>query len=47
MTKEVQQRWGDQYKIVTADGLDLEDCEGTRGEYKIDIILYCSFVLSF
>ena len=34
VTKEVQQRCGDQYKIVTADELDLEDCEGTRGEYK-------------
>lgn len=27
---EVQQRWGDQYVLVTIDGLELEDCEGTK-----------------
>ena len=31
VTKEVQQRWGEKYIIVTADGLQLEDCEGTQG----------------
>ena len=29
---EVQQRWGDQYVLVTIDGLELEDCEGTKGK---------------
>ena len=28
---EVQQRWGDQYVLVTIDGLELEDCERTKG----------------
>lgn len=28
VTREVQQRQGKQYRIVTADGLELEDCEG-------------------
>ena len=31
VTKEMQQRWGQEYVIVTADGLQLEDCEGTQG----------------
>ena len=31
VTKEVQQRWGQGYVIVTSDGLELEDCEGTQG----------------
>ena len=31
VTKEVQQRWGPNYVIVTSDGLQLEDCEGTQG----------------
>ena len=30
--EEVQQRWGEQYMLVTVDGLELEDCEGTRGK---------------
>ena len=29
---EVQRRWGDQYVLVTIDGLELEDCEGTKGQ---------------
>ena len=29
--REVHQRWGEEYVIVTVDGLELEDCEGTRG----------------
>ena len=31
--REVQQRWGENFVIVTADGLELEDCEGTQGWY--------------
>ena len=31
VTKEVQQRWGPNYVIITSDGLQLEDCEGTQG----------------
>ena len=31
--REVHQRWGEEYVIVTVDGLELEDCEGTRGKY--------------
>ena len=31
VTKEVQQRWGQNYVVVTGDGLQLEDCEGTQG----------------
>ena len=34
ITKEVQQGWGERYMIVTSDGLELEDCEGTQGEQK-------------
>ena len=44
VTKEVQQRWGNQYRIVTADGLELEDCEGTQGKYKsalLDFVIPC------
>lgn len=29
---EVQQRWGEEYMLVTLDGLELEDCEGTQGK---------------
>lgn len=28
---EVQQQWGEDYTLVTIDGLELEDCEGTQG----------------
>ncbi len=28
---EIHQRWGEDYSIVTVDGLVLEDCEGNRG----------------
>ena len=31
VTKEVKQRWCEQYIVVTAAGLELEDCEGTQG----------------
>ena len=31
ITREAQQRWGEQYVLVTADGLELENCEGTKG----------------
>ena len=30
--EEVQQRWGEEYMLVTLDGLELEDCEGTQGK---------------
>ena len=30
--EEVQQRWGEDYMLVTVDGLELEDCEGTQGK---------------
>lgn len=29
VTREMQERWGKTYVVVTADGLELEDCEGT------------------
>ena len=29
--KEIKSKWGDDYVIVTIDGLQLEDSEGTRG----------------
>ncbi len=31
--EEVQQRWGEDYMLVTLDGLELEDCEGTQGKH--------------
>ena len=31
ITREVQQQWGEQYVLVTADGFELENCEGTQG----------------
>lgn len=37
---EVHQRWGDDYSIVTIDGLVLEDCEGNRGMSIIIIIVF-------
>ncbi len=33
--REVHQRWGEEYVIVTVDGLELEDCEGTKGKHVI------------
>ena len=53
VTMEVKQRWGEQYIVVTADGLELEDCEGTQGmlcicmrllKKKALYMLLCSFV---
>ena len=35
IVKEVQQRWGEEYVIVTLDGLELENCEGTQGENTV------------
>ena len=32
VTREVQQRWGEQYRVVTTEGLELEDCEATQGK---------------
>lgn len=29
--REVHHRWGEEYVLVTVDGLELEDCEGTQG----------------
>ena len=31
----VQKKWGRDYNIVTADGLQLDDCSGTQGSYII------------
>ena len=31
VVKEIKRRWGEEYVIVTVDGLELEDCEGTQG----------------
>ena len=28
---EVRKQWGEEYRLVTFDGLELEDCEGNRG----------------
>ena len=28
----IQQKWGHDYTLVTADGLELEDCAGTQGQ---------------
>ena len=28
----IQQKWGHNYTLVTADGLELEDCSGTQGQ---------------
>ena len=51
VTKEVQQRWGNQYRIVTADGLELEDCECTQGKSKSALLYFiihcivCQYVM--
>ena len=40
---EVQQRWGEEYVLVTIDGLELEDCEGTIGKAlhsRINLTVY-------
>ncbi|MDA8009024.1 MAG: hypothetical protein MPK75_04815 [Alphaproteobacteria bacterium] len=29
----IQQKWGSEYTLVTADGLELEDCSGTQGKH--------------
>ncbi len=29
--EEVQKRWGEDYRLVTIDGLQLEDCDGNQG----------------
>ena len=36
ITKEVQQRWGEKYVLVTIDGLLLEDCDATQGNLPTD-----------
>ena len=35
VTNEMQRRWGNNYVIVTTDGLELEDCEGTKGKLPL------------
>ena len=35
IVKEVQQRWGEEYVIVTLDGLEIENCEGIQGENTV------------
>ncbi len=32
LLREVHQKWGEGYVLVTLNGLQLEDCEGTRGK---------------
>ena len=39
LLKEVQQVWGEGYVLVTINDLRLEDSEGTRGEYPIDVLV--------
>ena len=38
----VQQKWGHDYTLVTADGLELEDCSGTQGQNYAYIVLFTS-----
>ncbi len=33
--REVHQKWGEGYVLVTLNGLQLEDCEGTRGKFFV------------
>ena len=33
--EEIRKRWGEEYNLVTVDGLKLEDCEGNRGIVSI------------
>ena len=35
----IQQKWGHDYTLVTADGLELEDCQGTQGQDYANISL--------
>ena len=30
----VQKRWGEEYTLVTVDGLEIEDSSGTQGRYS-------------
>ena len=35
----IQQKWGHDYTLATADGLELEDCQGTQGQDYANISL--------
>ncbi len=33
--KQIRRQWGDEYNLVSNDGLVMEDCEGTRGKFNV------------
>ena len=42
ISQEIQQLWGNNYRIATSDGMEVKDCSGTQGnlvEYLICIHL--------
>ena len=38
VSREVQLLWGDEYRILTSDGMVVKDCSGTRG--MLIVLLY-------
>lgn len=45
----IQQKWGHHYTLVTADGLELEDCQSTQGQDYANITIsrmYSHFIAS-
>ena len=45
ITKEVQERWGNEYVLVTTDGLLLEDCDATHGKLSMTRLCICVCLL--
>lgn len=42
ITEAIQNKWGEEYVLVTADGLQVEDSSGTQGIYIYKLILALS-----
>lgn len=45
LTNAVQNKWGSEYILVTADALQLDDCSGTQGMYSLKLLSLCVYVL--
>lgn len=40
IASEIRGVWGQEYRIVTSDGMEVRDCSGTRGKH-FNLELYC------
>ena len=44
ISREIQLLWGEEYHIVTPDGMEVKDCSGTRG--KINDLIWHNLITS-